>query len=154
MDTSIITTGIGAAATILVGFLTYLGVRRQASAAKAGAAQQTAQVQADTAVQAWQELLEPYRAEVALVRGELATLRADHDAELIRLGEEHRAELLAFRVELKTLTDQVTRWKRLARANARVAMKLWDLLVAAGIDVPEMADDLVLVQETLEGDDT
>ncbi len=145
---------LGAAVTLAGSWLLYKGVVRTASAAKDGV-QQTTQVDAQqSALDAWQELLQPYRDEVAVLRADLAaerTARAEqHETE--RKAREAQVTRLTERIDLLTL--QLTEWKRLARVIARWATTLRDELIRQGGTVPATPEELLTLQAIDDADPT
>lgn len=148
----IIASFIGGLVSIAVAYLAYRGVKAQSSASKAASQQQSEQAQQDSAVKAWEGLLGPYREDVTRLRAEIKTVREESAAEVSDLRDDHQAAIDRLRAEVESLRSQVSRWRRLARANARIAARLRDVLVANGIPVETLSDDLLLVQETLDAD--
>lgn len=141
---------IGTVVTLLLGYLTYRGATFTASRTKEGV-ERTAEVSAqDSALDAWRELVEPYRQETRDLRDRLTDqvarvdrLVEDHESE--RKDFNHRLEVQAERVDL--LTMQVKHWKRTARVMARFAGQMRDEVLRLGGTIPATPDELLLIQQ-------
>lgn len=151
---------LGALATVVVAYLAYLGARATAAGAKAGVDRTSDVAAQESALSAWQELLEPYRAEVRGLRASLQEER-DQRAARDRVAEERRLEReravqsqmdkLSERIEV--LTIELGHWKRLAKVIARWATTLRDQVLTLGGQVPATPDELLLIQSIDTDDD-
>lgn len=144
---------LGFVGTVIVAGLGYLGATRTAAASKAGATQ-TSHVNAqESALQAWESLLQPYRDEVELVRRELREERddrAEHEKRIERRRIEAKAEVDEqmddMRREIALLSAQVGEWKRLAQTIARWATRLRDEVLRLGGTVPATPEELLTLR--------
>lgn len=141
---------LGFAGTALAAYLTYLGVKFTANRAKEGV-QQTSKVDAQqSALAAWEKLLEPYRQEVDRLRAEIGSMRETH-----RLEHERREEQvtrLSERIDLLNL--QLSEWKRVARVIAKWATSLRDEVLHLGGTVPATPEELLTMQALDEREET
>lgn len=146
-------TALGAVVTVLGSFLLYRGVKFTADRAKQGT-ERSADVDAQqSALEAWKELVEPYRREVAELRAELRAEREDRltaerrdakDREAAKAKVDAELDRLRERVDL--LTIQLGEWKRLARTIARWATALRDEVLRLGGTVPATPEELLTLQ--------
>lgn len=127
-------------------YLLYRGAIRTAGSAKEGV-QQTAQVDAQqSAIDAWQELLQPYRDEVATLRTDLDTERTQRRAAEAKERKERAEQVARLTERIDLLNLQLTEWKRLARVIARWATTLRDELIRQGGTVPATPEELLTLQ--------
>jgi DNA repair exonuclease SbcCD ATPase subunit len=140
---------IGGLGTVVVGLLTYLGVTRQARAARAATDHASRKDERDSALKAWESLLDPYRDEVKQLRAELA-----RDREAWQEQQRHTdAEQRSLRTMIEDLTDQVQTWQRVAKTIARWATSLRDEVLRLGGTVPATPEELLTLQAIDHGDD-
>ena len=132
-------TALGALA---VGGFGYLGVTRQTRAAKAATDRATRKEDRDSALKAWEDLLDPYRDEVKQLREELAEERAARQEQQRRVDAEQRSQ----RTMIEDLTDQVKTWQRVAKTIARWATSLRDEVLRLGGTVPATPEELLTLQ--------
>lgn len=144
---------LGFLGTVVVAYFAYLGARHTANSSVAGVAQ-TSKVDAqESALQAWQELLEPYKIDVKDLRAELKAERDDrreHDKRVEKARTEAKTEvdrqLEAMSREIATLRSEVGEWKRLAKTIARWATRLRDEVLRLGGTVPATPEELLTLQ--------
>lgn len=148
MGTEVVGYVLGFVGTVVAAWLLYRGGGTQARNAK-HAAEQTTHVDAqDSALRAWETLLEPYREEVAALRLEISEERATRARE----ARENEQRFHAMDERIQFLTLQVRHWKRLAKVIARWATTLRDQVLTLGGTVPATPDELLLIQ-SLDDDD-
>lgn len=144
---------VGTVGTVAVGWFVLVGARHTANTSKAGA-EQTSHVNAqESALQAWESLLQPYRDEVATLRAELKDEREDRATQQTRI-ERRRIEAKAdsdeqmavMRRQIEDLSSQVGEWKRLAKTIARWATTLRDEVLRLGGTVPVTPEELLTLQ--------
>lgn len=136
--------------TLGAGYLVYLGARFQALRASAGSAA-TTEVQAqDSALKAWEGLLQPYIDEVKRVRTELTTEREERAAKERKDAEDRSYEkrlvqqqLSAQQEQIDKLRSEVQVWKRVAQTIARWATALRDEVLRLGGTVPATPEELL-----------
>lgn len=149
MSTEVQVALIGGLGTVVVGLLTYLGVTRQARAARAATDHASRKDERDSALKAWESLLDPYRDEVKQLRAELA-----RDREAWQEQQRHTdAEQRSLRTMIEDLTDQVQTWQRVAKTIARWATSLRDEVLRLGGTVPATPEELLTLQAIDHGDD-
>lgn len=141
---------LGTALVVLGG---YFGATRTAAASRAGATQTSHVAAQESALQAWESLLQPYRDEVDLVRKELRAERedrAEHEKHIERRRIEAKADvdeqMDKMRDEIAGLSAQVGEWKRLAQTIARWATRLRDEVLRLGGTVPATPEELLTLQ--------
>lgn len=144
---------LGFLGTVIVAGLAYLGARHTAAASRAGAEKASHVDAQESALQAWQELLQPYKDDVRDLRAELRTEReerAEHDRTVERRRIEAKAEvdeqMETMRREMAALTSQLGEWKRLAQTIARWATRLRDEVLRLGGTVPATPEELLTLQ--------
>lgn len=154
---------ITALAAIIVGYLSYRGIRFQAQASRQANRDTVTVNEQETAVKALESmtlnLLEPYRQEVVVLRKRVESSERDA-ARQIREAEEDRRnrerlvqqqmDKLTERIDL--LTIELGHWKRLAKVIARWATTLRDQVLSLGGDVPATPNELLLIQ-SIDDDD-
>jgi hypothetical protein len=139
--------------TFITAYFLWLGARYTASKSAEGQKATTEVAAADSALKAWQGLLEPYIAEVARVRTELTAEREER-AVKDRRDEEDRADakrlvtqqMEALQDQVDKLRDEVKVWKRVAQTIARWATTLRDEVLRLGGTVPATPDELLTLQ--------
>lgn len=135
-------TVLTAAVSVLLAYLTLVGARYTAARAKEGV-EVTAGVQAqDSALKAWDSLLQPYRDEVRM-------LRADQQAERERsfnAQQKTDAEILALREKVLALSGELGEWKRVARVIAKWAIPMRDRLLRLGEEIDPAPEELLTLQ--------
>ncbi|TIC78764.1 hypothetical protein [Nocardioides sp. GY 10127] len=143
-------TALGLLGSIAVAYITYRGARYTAAASREGA-RRTSDVDAqDSALQAWKDILQPYRDEVKLLRTELQQEREDRALAERRASEDRdavarqvRDDMVRMSERIDLLTIQVGEWKRLAKTIARWATRLRDEILRLGGEVPATPDELL-----------
>lgn len=141
-------TALGLMGTVVVAYLGYLGARFTASASKEGATRATDVDAQESALNAWQELLAPYRDEVTALRARVVA--GEEKSEEERAAFQQQITLLTERIDF--LAHQLRHWKRLARVMARWATQLRDQVLTLGGELPATPDELLLIQ-SLDDDD-
>lgn len=142
----LIGTGFGA-------YLLYLGVQFTAKRSKEGV-ERTAEVdEQQSALDAWKELVQPYRDEVLQLRRDLnEERRARQEKE--RADEKDRAEAkqtvdrqierLTERIDMQA--KQIAEWKRVARVIARWATTMRDEILRLNGTLPATPEELLTLQ--------
>jgi chromosome segregation ATPase len=142
---------VGTVVTLVGLYLTYRGALKTAEASKSSTNKATDQAAQDSALKAWEQLLQPYRDEVKLVRQELADERRERAeqaaADALERAEEKRKvqqkmDRLTERIDV--LTIEVKHWKTMAKAIARWATTLRDQVLTLGGTVPQIPDELLI----------
>ena len=132
----------GVIGSLGAAWLVYRGAQFTGTKAKEGV-DQTSRVDAQqSALDAWQELLQPYRDEVAALRKQMSQMKFDQEAEHRR--REEQVIRLTERIDLLTL--QLTEWKRVARVLARWGATLRDQVLSLGGTVPATPEELLTLQ--------
>lgn len=144
---------LGSVTTIAAAWLVYRGATRTASASRAGATQTSHVAAQESALKAWEGLLQPHIEEVARLRTELRDEReerAEHDRRVERRRIEAKSEVDEQMAEMDrkmaALSAQVGEWKRLAQTIARWATRLRDEVLRLGGEVPATPEDLLTLQ--------
>jgi predicted RNase H-like nuclease (RuvC/YqgF family) len=153
MDASVWKTLLVTIGTLIGSYLVYKGGTFTAAKAKEGSDATTSVTAQDSALQAWQNLLAPYQAEVLQLRKELDRERLQR-LENQRVDEAARTEakkvvdreLKALRGRVDKLTDEVRVWKRVAQTIARWATLLRDEVLRLGGTIPATPEELLTLQ--------
>lgn len=133
---------ITSAVTLVGSWLLFRGGKRTADASKA-ASENASHVDAqESALQAWQALLQPHIDDLARVRSELDAERSARVAE----AEQIAAEQATQRLEMTRLQSEVTRWQQVAKTIARWATQLRDEVLKLGGTVPATPEELLTLQ--------
>lgn len=122
---------ITSAFTLAGSWLVLRGGKHTADASRAASTDASRVDAQDSALEAWKQLLEPYRVEVARVNERLDGVHAELDATKRMLGH--------VRTELAS-------WQRSAKIIARWAIKLRDEVRRLGGTIPATPDELLLIQ--------
>lgn len=144
---------------VIVSYFGWLGARSTAAGAKAGADRSADVTAQESALGAWQELLAPYRQEVAQLRAELIEERRDRAEQQVAVEARRKEREVVVQdqvdnlnTRIDNLTDELRHWKRLAKVIARWASTLRDQVIALGGVAPTTPEELLVIQ-TLDDDD-
>lgn len=155
---------LGTIVTGLLGYLTYRGSKVQARASKDSGVRTSQVDEQQSALDAWKELLDPYRAEVARLSSELIAERKNR-LEMERKNTESRIEDKRFSLSLlaktnRTLAEQakqieaqatqIEHWTRLARTIAKFAVQMRDEVIRLGGTAPATPKELLFIQSAEE----
>lgn len=128
--------------TIVCGYFLLRGSKFTATKAKEGV-EQASQVDAQqSALDAWEKLLQPYLDEVDKLRKQVTDMKFAQDAE----HERREEQVIRLTERIDTLILQLSEWKRLARVIARWATTLRDELIRQGGQVPATPEELLTLQ--------
>lgn len=136
---------ISGVVALIVAYLGLLGIRDQTRTARASSDSTTQGKDTDSALAAWESLLQPYKDEVKELRGEVKTLR--EDAVKSRDRETDRDKKIA------ALTEELHRWQQVAKTIARWAVTMRDQLRSLGHEVPAEPDELMTLLIVSDVDD-
>lgn len=140
---------VGVIGTIAVAFFAFLGVRSQSRAAQTATDRASRKEERDSALEAWERLIEPTLKEVERLRSELAEERAARLAQQDETQQrQDRAdqEQRSLKTMIEDLTDQVQTWQRVAKTIARWATSLRDEVLRLGGTVPATPEELLTLQ--------
>lgn len=152
--------------SVVAAWLTYKGARFTARLAREGSQETTKVDEQQSALDAWKELLEPYRERIVELGRELGNVRQDladerreraakerkdaRDRETARKRVQEQVDKLTERIDLQA--EQIKHWKRLARVMAHFATAMRDEVLRLGGTVPATPDELLLIQSLDEDD--
>ncbi|WP_181312457.1 hypothetical protein [Nocardioides campestrisoli] len=130
---------LSSAATVAVALIGFLGVRYTTRASrKANAEEKVANAETARLGEAWPMLLDSVRTElVEPLREELDRERQARKALAKKVDEQGE--------RISSLSSEVTRWRRTARALARWGMAMREQLRALDVAVPAAPDELELL---------
>jgi hypothetical protein len=147
---AVIAPAIGALGTIVVAVLVFKGGQLTAASSR-DASIHAARVEAqDSALDAWSDLITPYREEVAELRSRMRALEQTVADE----REVFNGRMLAMTERVDLLTVQVRHWKRVARSMAALAAQMRDEVISLGGTVPPFPEEeLLLIRDLDSADD-